>query len=124
MYHPQIIARSQALLEQAYRAAFPRGLIRYPVDVCAAMAQRLSTAVDAAGVPVRRLTPDEDAFVANERLLYKLDYRYGAERYHFIRGDRGLQRLYPMFEPQAIILDRLAALQMERSESGHPDGLF
>lgn len=88
------------------------------------MAQRLSTAVDAAGLPIRRLTPDEDAFVANERLLTKIDYRYCAERYHFIRGDRGLQRLYPMFEPQVVILDRLAALQLDRSTSGHPDGLL
>ena len=124
MYHPTLIAQAQARLEAAYKDALPTGLIRYPVPFCEAMAKRLANAVSPSGEPQRRLTPEEDAFVANERLLSKIDYRYTAERYHYIRGDRGLQRLYPLWEPQAIVLDRLAQLQLERSTTGHPDGLL
>lgn len=125
MYHPAIIARNQARLEQVYRAAFPKGLVRYPVDVCAAMVDRLAQVVDDQGRPTRRLTPQEDHFVANERLLTKIDYRYAAERYHWCNSEgQGLKRLFPLWESQTIILDRLAALQLERAESGHPDGLL
>jgi len=88
------------------------------------MAKRLANAVDPSGTPQRRLTPEEDAFIANERLLSKIDYRYVAERYHYIRGDRGLQRLYPLWEPQEIVLSRLATLQQSRAAEGHPDGLL
>ncbi len=124
MYHEELVARAQARLEAVYREACPAGLLRHPVDWCAHMAKRLDGAVDAAGTPTRHLTPEEDAFIANERLLSKCDYRYVAERYHYIRGDRGLQRLYPLWEPQQIILDRLAQLQWDRQASGHPDGLL
>lgn len=124
MYHPAIIARAQERLEASYRDALPQGLHRYPVAHCEAMAKRLANAVDPSGVPQRRLTPEEDAFIGNERLLAKIDYRYIAERYHYIRGDRGLQRLYPLWEPQRIVLDRLGALQQQRVATGHPDGLL
>lgn len=83
MYDPRLVAAAQARLEGAFLSAFPKGLTRYPVEVCAGMAQRLATAVDASGQPTRRLTPEEDAFIGNERLLTKIDYRYCAERYHY-----------------------------------------
>lgn len=88
------------------------------------MAQRLAGAVDAEGQLTRRLTPQEDTFIANERLLTKIDYRYCAERYHKIRGDNGLQPLFPLWEPQRIILDKLADIQLARTRAGHPDGLL
>ena len=109
MYDPGIIASAQERLEQAYVTALPDGLVRSPVAYCAQMAKRLANAVDPSGEPQRRLTPEEDTCITHERLLSKLDYRYIAERYHYIRGDRGLQRLYPLWEPQEIILGRLAA---------------
>jgi hypothetical protein len=124
MYHPAIIEAAKAQLEVAYRTALPGGLVRYSVAHCDTMAKRLANAVNPAGIYQRRLTPDEDAFVSNEQIMAKVDYRYIAERYHYIRGDRGLQRLYPLWEPQRIILDRLAKLQQERASSGHPDGLL
>ena len=124
MYHPTLVAEAQRRLEHVYREALPHGLIRFPVAVCAQMAQRLAGAVDAQGAPTRSLTPEEDAFIANERLLTKIDFRYWAERYCKIRGDRGLQSIFPFFEPQTIVLDRLAALQLQRQQEGHPDGLL
>src|SRR5216683_2772466 len=72
MYAEALIARSQARLEAVYHAALPQGLTRHPVAFCESMAKRLANAVDPAGVPQRRLTPEEDTFIANERLLSKI----------------------------------------------------
>lgn len=113
-------------MEEAYAQAFPSGLTRYPVAVCATMTGRLAAIWDPAiKAPSRRLTPEEDAFVAGERLLFKIDFRYGAERYFFINaGGTGLQRLFPLWETQEIFLGELARLQDDRLASGHPDGLL
>ena len=124
MYAQPLIDLAQSRLERVYASALPFGLIRHPVAYCESMAKRLANAVAPDGTPQRRLTPEEDAFIGNERLLSKIDYRYTAERYHYIRGDRGLQRLYPLWEPQEVILSRLAALQQDRATAGHPDGLL
>ncbi len=124
MYHPTLVAQAQQRLEAVYHAALPNGLIRVPVEVCAAMAKQLDGAIDANGNPTRSFTPEEDAFLANERLLTKIDFRYWAERYCKIRGDQGLQSIYPFYEPQEIVLQRLADLQLHRVQQGHPDGLL
>ncbi len=126
MYSQQVIARSQARLEEAYVQAFPSGLTRYPVPVCAPMTARLASIWDpATKAPTRRLTPEEDAFVAGERLLFKIDFRYGAERYfHINAGGTGLQRMFPLWETQEIVLGELARLQDDRIATGHPDGLL
>jgi hypothetical protein len=125
VYHPALIAQAQARLEKVYKEALPPGgLLRYPVDQCAAFVKQLAGAIDPSGNPQRRFTPEEDAFLVNERLLTKIDFRYWAERYCKIRGDQGLQSIHPFFEPQEIVLSRLAALQLERVDQGHPDGLL
>lgn len=88
------------------------------------MAERLAGVVDGEGVPQRRLTPQEDRFIANERLLTKVDFRYWAERYAWVNSEGvGLQRLSPLWESQTVILDKIAALQQARAV-GHPDGLL
>lgn len=126
LYAQSVIDRAQAQLEQALAAAFPKGLTRYPVATCAAMTARLAGAWDPAKrVPTRRLTPEEDAFVAGERLLGKIDFRYWAERYVFINaGGTGLQRLYPLWETQEIFLRECARIQEQRVATGHPDGVL
>lgn len=125
MYHPTLIAQAQARLETTYAEALPQGrLVRYPVDLCVAMTDRLTGAVRPDGALLRPLTPEEDAFIVNERLLTKIDFQYWGERYAFIRGAHGLQRLFPLWEPQTIILGRLATLQLQRATTFHPDGLL
>ncbi len=90
------------------------------------MTGRLATIWDPAlKAPSRRFTPEEDAFVAGERLLCKIDFRYQAERYFFINaGGTGLQRLFPLWETQEIFLGELGRLQDSRLVTGHPDGLL
>lgn len=90
------------------------------------MTARLAGAWDPAKRALtRRLTPEEDRFIAGERLLGKIDFRYFAERYFFINaGGAGLQRLFPLWLTQEIALGELARLQEERLATGHPDGLL
>lgn len=126
MYSATVIARAQATLESAYRSALPHGLIRYPVDTCAAMTDRLASIPHPkTGRPQRRLTPEEDRFIANERLLTKIDWKYWAERYVMINAaGQGMQRLYPLWETQTVVVEKLATLQDQRIATGHPDGLL
>lgn len=126
MYAQSVIDAAQARLEAAYQQAFPTGIPRYPVATCATMAARLASVWDPkTKQPTRRLTPEEDRFIAGERLLGKIDFRYFAERYFFINaGGAGLQRLYPLWLTQELVLRQLAALQEDRLATGHPDGLL
>ena len=113
-------------MESAYRQALPNGLIRYPVDLCAAMTDSLAQVPHPkTGAPTRRLTPEEDAFLANERLLVAIDWRYAAERYHHINSEgQGLKRLFPLWESQELLLRELARIQDHRVATGHPDGIL
>jgi hypothetical protein len=126
VYSPAVIARTQATLERIYPTVFPEGFTRYPVATCAAMTARLAAIWDpVAKAPTRRLTPDEDLFVANERLLCKIDFRYQAERYFFINSEgQGLKRLTPLWETQEIALAELGRVQDDRLATGHPDGIL
>jgi hypothetical protein len=125
VYSEALIARSQARLEQIYGQALPHGLLRYPVAHCEQMAKRLANAVASDGTPQRRLTPEEDAFIGNERLLTMIDFRYWVERYAYINAEgTHLQRFTPLWESQELILGELARLQQDRMDSGHPDGLL
>lgn len=89
------------------------------------MVDRLAGVYTSEGVPTRRLSPEEDQFIANERLLTKIDYEYVATRYHWCNSEgQGLKRLFPLWESQRVVLDAIAKLQLERSQSHHPDGVL
>jgi hypothetical protein len=89
------------------------------------MAKQLSGVQSPDGTRTRSLTPQEDAFITNEVLLSKIDFRYWCERYCFINAEgTHLQRMTPLWESQDLILSELGRLQQERQESGHPDGLL
>lgn len=76
-------------------------------------------------VATRPLTQDEQIFVANERLLTKIDYEYWATRYWMIQSEgQRLKPLFPLFESQQLILAELAMQEEKRWREGHPDGLL
>ena len=130
MFHPQVVAqRERKLLADArFAAQFPRGLPRSSVAVSQANAAALAGLVNDKGELARRLTPEESAFVSAERLISKIDYRYMAERYIYIRkatptGLR-LKPLYPFWQGQEILHARIAARELEIRETGDPDGIL
>lgn len=89
------------------------------------MVDRLKDAVDKRGRPTRDLQPEEQAFITNERLLTKIDYRYWAERYAKIAKESAdLEPLYPMWASQTLFLEQVADVEKTRWETGHPDGIL
>lgn len=127
MYAPAVIAAQQEKLEASLGEALPTGkLERLPAPQCHSLRRSLDEIWDPEkGQQTRDLTQDEQAFVANERLLGKIDYVYFAERYWFIQaaGQR-LQPMFPLFESQQLMLAALAEEQERRWRIGHPDGLI
>lgn len=130
MYHPLVVEAQERRLHDAAVAAGiePIRLTRHPVEHCWAMTEALSTIVDAAGVPTRTLTLEEQAFVTNERWLCKLDYRYWAYRYCWInRGGRELAR-FALWESQELILEALGRLELrswqDLEKHGFSDGVL
>lgn len=126
MYHPQLVAANQQILERSYLETFPTGLQRLPVSHCHAMKTHLAQIWDPEKrCATRPLSADEQQFVLNEQCLVKIDYRYAAERYIYINWEgQQLRPMYPLWESQELILQELARVELDRFETGHPDGLL
>lgn len=124
MYSPQLSAIRRHQVEIALPADLPRGLVEYTPAEVQTFTHRLADVFDAKGQPTRVLSEDEAAFVRNEQILGKVDFRYFAERYWTISiAGQAVAPLYPLWESQQLVLDQLGALQWSRYESGHPDGV-
>lgn len=132
MYHPEVIAANRAKIESAYGCE----LREYTVSEIEEWVARLR---DVPAIPDppptlkrkadqldrRQLTEEEAAFIQNELLLTKIDYRYWAERYSFISIEgSGLARLTPFWESQELILHELARLELEAFLGQRLDGLL
>lgn len=127
MYHPAVVASRQHLLERELADALPRGgLERIPALRCHDMRARLDTIWDPdQRAATRPFSLEEQAFVLNEQLLCKIDYRYAAERYIWINYEgQALRPLFPLWESQELMLGELARVEQERFQTHHPDGLL
>lgn len=120
MFAPAVIAQKAARLA----AVFPAVAVSDPetggqtlpwvsVEEAHQRAAALSDAVDGDGSPskpfayARPLTPDEDRFIAGERLRWAVDFRYGAERYIKVnKGGETLEPLTPFWVSQELVLRR------------------
>lgn len=97
---------------------------RVDVSTCQQMTRQLKALRDPKKGLTRALTSDEQWFIRNERFLTKVDYRYAAERYHYIiRPDIGVAPMFPLWESQELILAALGEEEEKRWQSKHPDGL-
>lgn len=127
MYAPEVVAAREAVLTQSLGHALPGGqLERIPVETCHANARDLAALWDPeTREPRRPLSQDEQAFVLNESLLSKIDYRYWAERYCYINYEgQALRPMYPLWESQELILQAMARIERQRWETSHPDGIL
>ena len=125
MYSAKIVSRRRAQLERALGDTLPRGLVEYSTEeVKEFRFERFANLFDKHGKRTRELTPEEDAFVLNEQLLGKIDYRYFAERYSTINiAGQATGSLYPLFESQVLILAEIGRVEFDRVEAEHPDGV-
>lgn len=126
MFHPTVIATAEAHLHDRLGAAIPGGrLVRRSHEECWGYRDQLADALDAKGIPQRALTPDESTFIAHERLLATLDFRYWAERYAVVAKEtQDAEPLFPLWASQTLALDRIGALELSRHEHAHPDGIL
>lgn len=126
MYHPQVVAAQQRILERELREILPTGLRPLPVTHCHAMRTHLDQIWDPSKRQATRdFTQEEQRFILNEQLLCKIDYRYAAERYIWINYEgQALRPLYPLWESQTLILQEIGEIELEHFQTGHPDGLL
>ena len=125
MYSPAVIDRREHTLLQALGPTLGiTKLRRRPVEDCWALRDRLASARDAKGTPLRALTTEEQQFVLHEGLLAQIDYRYWSERYATVVKDTAeAEPLTPRWASQDLFLARIAALEDERY-GRHPDGIL
>lgn len=125
MYSSQLVAIRRAQVERQLAQDLPVGLVEYSTNQVKAFQHRLSDVFDDKGRQQREPTTEEWAFIRNEQILGKIDYRYFAERYWMISiAAQAVGPLFPLWETQQLALDRIAALEWDRYEAKHPDGVI
>ena len=121
MFHPDVIADRVSKIERH----FNQELTEIPVSDIPEWKLRLSDAVDRKGQPLRDLTREEVDFVHNELWMSKASFPYWAERYCAInlRG-ADVGPMYPLWESQRLILEKIAEIERRSVFDGHPDGIL
>jgi len=120
MYSHKITQRDIQDLERGFllqNGAVLR-LIRFSVDECRRRVGEIESLLTDGNSLSRPLTEEEEAFVQNEMLLCSVDFRYWFERYCFIEADDafGGKRLATLWGSQALILERISAIEEEMWE--------
>lgn len=127
MYHPDLIARRQeALLQSPYGKTFPPEILSWKTDDYRSISEQIQSAYDTEHEGyVRRLSLEEEAFIAMSQLRVQYDAPFYLEVFVMIDEEgHGLRPLFPLWESQKFTLDRLAALEKKHDGEGHPDGLL
>ncbi len=110
MYHPSVITKSIARVEQAEGIRLISNPIGRVDDICHALAPAWNP--DKA-VFTRRLLQAEQEFIRNELLMSMCDFAYWANRYCSIKlSGGGLGRL-SLWESQRIVLSHIARIEAE-----------
>ncbi|KKK57250.1 hypothetical protein LCGC14_3056410, partial [marine sediment metagenome] len=121
MYAPEVVAARTT----AFEAHYSTTLVEHPAPDVLAWVDRLSDAVDRKGNPLRDLTAEEIAFINNELLLSKISFPYWAERYCTINlQGKDVGPMYPLWESQRLILEKIAELERRTYFDNHPDGIL
>ena len=125
MYSPVTVGRRLDALAPLLQQTFPGGDVpRYSIADTHAYVDQLADAVDDKGISLRLLSPDETTFVHASQIWAQVDYRYWGERFAWIdQGGQGVRPLFPLWESQIFILDRLGQLEIDRWDT-YPDGLL
>lgn len=129
MIHPKVIdARREQINRQLKDVLPPGGLREFAVeDVREFVDYRLPTAFDPKDRrrQIRAFTREEQTFIRNEQIMGKISFPYWGERYWQINFQgQAIAPLYPLWESQKLILQHVGAIELERWETGHPDGVL
>jgi LAGLIDADG-like domain len=127
VYHPDIIAaREEALLRSpAGRALHPNGIPKYSSSDTKALAAQVQSSYDETGTSIRPLTEEEERFIGATTLRCAYDAPFFLQTMTYIDQEgHGVRSLYPLWESQQFLLDRLAHLEMTRLRERSKDGLL
>jgi hypothetical protein len=128
MYHPAVIAaRFESFLsEPQFGALFPHGFPDYSVADTRAMTAEILQSRDAeTGKALRPLTKEEQDFVRATIIRVGMDAPYFLECFVYIDEEgHGLRPLFPLWDSQRFVLDRLAALEKKQWFGDSIDGLL
>lgn len=120
MYHPTVIAANVKKLEDQFSYS-PK---EYSIPEIIQWTARLAKTTDSEGKP-RVWTRDEQQFIINELILCKASFKYWAERYAFInKGGNEVDRAFPLYDSQELLLTRLAELELEAFNGEREDGIL
>lgn len=124
MFSRQLVNLRRHHVEQQFRAFLPQGLREYTPAEVLDYRDGMRDLFDKKGTKTRELRPDEQSFILNEQILGKIDYRYWAERYSAANlAGQTIGPLFPLWESQELILQKLGELEWSRYQSNHPDGV-
>ena len=125
MYSQTVIDRALDRIRPAIRLHFQQDTIPdYSVADSHFFTDKLADAVDEKGREIRTLTREEKRFQTAASLRSAIDFRYWAERFVWIDAEgQGVQPLFPLWESQAFILDKLGELEDAHGDL-YPDGLL
>src|SRR5437867_4521401 len=106
MYSPKVITAKAKAIESNHKVA----LKQYSVAEVDEWLTRLNSLVHQDASPgrpqlVRKLTAEEQRFVDNEILMCKISYKYWAERYAWIKTDKGGIARLKLWESQEMLID-------------------
>lgn len=128
MYSQVLIDRAadRLLATPQIRAIFPQGFPTYSTEDCRALTAQIAQSRDPeSGETLRRLNVEEDTFVAMARLRVIYDAPWYLSSFVWIDEEgHGIRPLYPLWESQVFVMDRLGALELQHDLSGDPDGLL
>lgn len=122
MFHPAVIAEKL----EALASLVPHGFPDYSADDTRAITKQIDETRDPeTGAVLRPLTLEEEAFVVAAKVRVTVDTPYYLENFVWIDEEgHGLRPLYPLWESQRFVMNRLAALEWKHQQAGHPDGLL
>lgn len=126
MYHPALIAEQEAklLAQPGIKKIFPKGFPEYSIDDCRALTAQIASA-EQDGQFRRRLTDEEDRFITMAKMKAIYDCPWYLQVFVWIDEEgHGIRPLYPLWESQRFVLDRLASLEYEHKQTDYPDGLL
>jgi hypothetical protein len=129
MIHPKVIDARREQLNAALKDVLPPGGLReYPVETVREFVDyRLPQAFDPKDrrKQIRPFSKEEQIFIRNEQIMGKISFPYWGERYWQINFQgQAIAPLYPLWESQRLILQHVGAIEWDRYQSGHPDGVI
>src|SRR5436305_991563 len=101
MYSPRVIA--QNLERETQRLGFDPQY--HSVDDVRRANSYLKNLTDEDGSLKRKLKPDEERWIANERVLCRVDFSYFTTRYVFVESEESRLVLFEPRVPQLILND-------------------